>query len=246
MSTLGNRLAFRLGYRSILPAPTGSIEISELYQVLSLIDFDSTDTTDLVGMALDLLIEQFQRKPNITRTLQSFAEEILEPEGVFSKLRRGLDYSLQSGESLDFIGAIVGEDRQGRTDEEYRQAIEFRIYITNSDGTPDPFISAFQYFTQSENIRYKEVYPGRVQIYGDGSTVPAGIYLNLKSILPAGVALNVIMAPNITTPFAFALNSTGIGITGTGGFSSESWIDPGTGLRPGGRFATLITENTFF
>lgn len=105
-----------------------------------------TKTTNHVAEALDHLAEQFKGKSKIEAFLTAFASQIqdLEDAGFEMYLDRWIATS--EGIQLDGLGAIVGEDREGRGDEEYRLAILAQIQINFSEATPEDILLALTNF----------------------------------------------------------------------------------------------------
>lgn len=97
----------------------------------------ATEIQDHEQRARDNLIAQFQQKPDLEALLNSYIEQIQDLETVYFDLvdDRTLDSAI--GAQLDGIGDIVGEDRQSRSDADYRLAIRSRIIVNNSTGTTE-------------------------------------------------------------------------------------------------------------
>lgn len=96
-------------------------------------------TTHVVE-ALENLIDQFKDKPKIAATLTSWLNQIQELELVLSDLLTETTITTSIGQHLDNIGAIVGEPRSGRDDDQYRIAISARILLNKSSGTIEDVI----------------------------------------------------------------------------------------------------------
>ena len=62
-------------------------------------------------------------------------------------LNRWIDTAV--GVQLDGVGAIVGEAREGRGDDEYRLAIKARIQINFSEATPEDILTALVNFYEA-------------------------------------------------------------------------------------------------
>jgi photosystem II stability/assembly factor-like uncharacterized protein len=97
-----------------------------------------TEKTTHAAEAKAKLVEQFRGKPGFEGLLDSYLEQIQELEGVFFDLLSIVtDPDSQTGAQLDLIGRIIGEDRKGKTDAVYLQAIKARRIINRASGTVD-------------------------------------------------------------------------------------------------------------
>jgi hypothetical protein len=105
-----------------------------------------TKTTDHVTEALEHFVEQFKGKPNLSALMTAFVNQVQDLEDACYELytERWIDTAV--GVQLDGLGAIVGEDREGRGDEEYRLAIKAQIQINFSEATPEDILTALTNF----------------------------------------------------------------------------------------------------
>lgn len=90
------------------------------------------------------------------------------------------------GQQLNRLGAIVGEPRSGRDEEEYRQAIQTRISVNRSGGEPERIIEFLRRIAGADQVLYKEEYPAKIEIFvgGDVSFEQAR---RVRDLVPAGV-----------------------------------------------------------
>jgi hypothetical protein len=93
-----------------------------------------------VSEALDNLVQQFKGSGTLQLFITSWVNEVQELEGVWFDLLNDRWIVTAVGEQLDGLGSIVGESRQGRSDEVYRVAIQARIAINKGSGTPEEII----------------------------------------------------------------------------------------------------------
>ena len=117
-----------------------------------------SQTTAHVTEALDNLLQQFKDKPNLQALLTSYVDQIQDLEDAFYGLMTGQWLDNAEGAQLDRTGDIIGEDRQGRYDEDYRLALRARIKINLCEGTPEEIIDIFLLLTESA-VELKEYYP---------------------------------------------------------------------------------------
>jgi len=77
---------------------------------------------------------------------------------------RGLDTA--GGVNLDRIGQIVGADRQGNTDEDYKIIISGQIAGNNSDGTARDLLAITKILMADEflTVAIKELFPAKVAV----------------------------------------------------------------------------------
>jgi len=97
-----------------------------------------TEKTTHVDEAVLLPVEYFRGKPKLAAFLTAFVNQLQELEAVFFDLleERWLDSAI--GAQLDGLGFIVGTERLGLDDTDFRAAIRARIRLNLSSGTiPD-------------------------------------------------------------------------------------------------------------
>lgn len=126
-----------------------------------------TQITDHSDAAVARLAEQFKEKTRISGLIQAFIDQYQLTENMFFDLLNFRSINSAVGAQLDILGAIVGEDRRGRTDEPYRKAIVAKIGINTSKGTPEEVIAIFKFVTNATRVFYLETYPGEIEIYSD-------------------------------------------------------------------------------
>jgi hypothetical protein len=98
---------------------------------------------DHVASALSRLIEQFKGKPNFEASISAQAEPCQTVEAALQQLSMLPSVENAFGAQLDNLGAIVGEERQGATDGDYRLHIKARIAANRSSGTPEDLYTVF-------------------------------------------------------------------------------------------------------
>lgn len=125
--------------------------------------------TDRVDNALDRLITQFKGKPNIETLLTAFVDQNQEKEDALFGVLNNRWVDTAVGDQLDGLGAIVGQIRGGRTDAQYRLAIQAKIAINTSKGTANEVITIYSLVTGATIVQIYEYFPGHVEIYGNAS-----------------------------------------------------------------------------
>ena len=115
-----------------------------------------------VEVAQDYLLSQFRHKPNILKILEVYINQVQEIELEYFSLLDSLGIESAVDFGLDLIGKEVGELRQARNDDDYRDAILTRIFINNSSGTPEEVIASTLQITKADTVKYSEQYPAGV------------------------------------------------------------------------------------
>jgi hypothetical protein len=145
----------------------------------------------------------------------------------------GFDVSTAIGVQLDLLGRIVGEPRNGRTDDQYRIWIQAKIRVNRSSGTIEDLIDIFSILTGDQAIvTVVEYYPAKITVKLNGVDIPYPSDLNamLKLARKAGVGSN--LEYSTFPPGAHGFVFSG----GTGlGFPNAS-LTPGSG----GKFAGVV------
>jgi len=159
-----------------------------------------------VAEALALLIEQFKRSDNLKALITVFATQVQDLENATNQLLifRSLDRA--SGEQLDGLGDIVGIARGGRSDESYRDAINTKIILNTSHGEPERLLTGLRFFTGGTFVRIIEYYPASAALFTNG-VITSTLQKQMEAIAPAGVNLDIVVAPETTTVFSFATES---------------------------------------
>lgn len=172
-----------------------------------------------------LLLAQFRDKPRLEALLQSFLAEVQELENQAFAVAAYRQLDLAFGVQLDILGAIVGEGRNGRTDESYRNAIRVRILINDSDGQVETLIAIADLYESVElnggSVVVKEYQPAALTVtLLDHITVDAsGLVERLRQAKAAGVRLDLVYLPTGDVTDSFTLSD-----------ASSPSSDPDTGL----------------
>lgn len=105
--------------------------------------------TALTQEGLDRLLEQYKGKENIETLLTMYLDSVQEFEDAVFAVKLAFMLEDAVGEQLDFLGAIVGEGRNGKEDELYRVWIGVRIRLNRSFGTPTDVIECLRLATDA-------------------------------------------------------------------------------------------------
>lgn len=195
---------------------------------------------DIVERCLALVVEQFESSD----TMLSMFSDILTPgqeiEFTLWDLMQTKNIASVTGDRLDIIGAIVGEERNFRDDETYRTAIYSRILLNRSSGQPEMLLMGLKILTNFITSHYQEIYPGKVYItFSTIYTIPSSLPEELQKLAPAGVQLFLQYLPVEEPYFAFASDAGFPQFPNTKGFSEHNYLESGKEI--GGMITELIT-----
>lgn len=147
-----------------------------------------------------LLPEQYKNATNLNAILSIFASECDELEIVFSQLKNILNLENAIGATLDLIGDIVVEKREGRDDDAYRKGIKFKIFKNSSKGFVEDISKILKFITEADLVVYSDNPPAAYTIYTNGLNLPADLNKIMDKLSAAGVSL-IIYASDGETPF---------------------------------------------
>jgi len=194
---------------------------------------------------LERLITQWQDKPNVVGLFTSYLDSINELEDVYFQLleERSLDTAI--GAQLDNIGLIVGEPRDGRSDNDYRDGISLRVAINASDGTEPRVVELLKLLSGAETAVYQENFPAGViiKLEGPETSVSQTVLDELKNILGATITAELSFVTFMDPPFVFEGDSTGEGFADVS-TNSEFQLVTDTGFNIGlSNGGTLVVFN---
>ena len=158
----------------------------------------------LTTEALGRLAGQFQATPKLKGMLEAIIgplDDVLTDIDAL-KNQRWIDTAI--GLQLDGCGEIVGELRQGRDDDAYREAIRFRVFVNISNGTPNDLMRGLAYLVGGDDEQYLEAYPATSILFTDGADVPTGIQVQIQDLAPAGVSTVQVCVSYTEKPFRFS------------------------------------------
>lgn len=153
----------------------------------------------------------------LERDLDPVSLQVQEVEDALWAVWSGRGVGTATGHTLDLLGRIVGEDRQGESDALYRIRIRARIQANLSDGTWDDLhrVAAILLDTQwpLATVTGTEIYPAAFQYRIDGITIAPSLLTILRSFLRsirgAGIELRFgWSAGPLSDAFTFAVGST--------------------------------------
>lgn len=142
--------------------------------------------------ALERLISQFRDKTKIRGFLSGLVQEFQNLEDVAWDLYSKRNLTDAPSDFLNIIGEIVGESRNGRTDEQFRIRIIAKIGRNTSKGTSENIITVFNLLTNSAKSQFYPYHPAHVMLYADHditSLDTSDIYDFTQLVCAAGVKL---------------------------------------------------------
>jgi len=95
---------------------------------------------DYEASAESLVLPAF-KETNITGVVKSLVSPLQEISDTSYQVAGAYDVRTAVGVQLDSVGKLLNVDREGMTDDEYREKIKARLLINNSKGTSSDFIS---------------------------------------------------------------------------------------------------------
>lgn len=116
--------------------------------------------TDHADVGAANIIERY-RKPLVLGLLRSWLDEVQEIEDALHAMLTGI-----IGRQPDVVGRIVGQPRDGRTDEMYWLWIRARIRANRSSGRTSEIIAIAQTLGVPA-LRYEEFYPATFVLHAD-------------------------------------------------------------------------------
>ena len=204
---------------------------------------------ELKELAVSRLTGQFGSSKNLHGLIQALVgpfDDALELSGLI-KSNRWVDSA--EGVQLDGCGFIAGEERLGRDDEEYREAIKFKIRINRSNGTPKDLISAIRYLTKPSDCQYMEAYPATAMLFTDGLFVKNTIQKLIQAMAPVAIAEAPIFVSFAGRPFRLESTPKGADFALSDGSSfgvsdSDLEVTGGyTDLDKGARLGGLVSSD---
>ncbi len=150
--------------------------------------------------ARDMVIEQFKRSQKFNDWLGVYIDQVQGLEDALWQLytERGVDTA--EGAQLDVLGVIVGQDRLGLEDEDYRTRIKVRIRLNRASGIADDIYDVFGLMlgNQIGAVDLQEVYPAGliVQMNEYVDTSASVLAAILKEARGAGIDTSLVWLPS--------------------------------------------------
>jgi len=141
--------------------------------------------TDHSDAAVARLPEAHKDKENIELLITAVAAQTQEAENAWWQLFAERQIDTAIGQQLDDIGAIVGEARQGRSDDDYRRYICTRISANNSEGRISDLVRVARSVLNDDSltIRFEAQYPAGLVLHVESGLLDDGVASILVSFM---------------------------------------------------------------
>ncbi len=122
-----------------------------------------------VQEGINHLIDLFRDGPRNQATLEATLEQVQELEDAIWSVYEGFDPATAEGHALNLLGALVGEPRLGRDDDDYRAGIRVRVLINYSNGKPEELYAILvgmfpEGLSPFPNISITESFPAHIDV----------------------------------------------------------------------------------
>jgi len=142
---------------------------------------------DVVDTGLNRLTWDLTEKENIEKLFTLFLSEVQKIEDTLLDILDIKDIDTAVGVQLDNIGMIIGVERLGKGDDEYREEIRFKISISTSNGTYQTIYDIIKTFTESDRLNITPSSIAFATLYFNGKkNTGSQLYDLLNEIKPAG------------------------------------------------------------
>jgi hypothetical protein len=120
---------------------------------------------NLIQEAESLILNQFAKSQKLKGLILGLVKPFQDALDSIESLHYGRYVDQANGETLDIIGQLVGQPRNGLDDENYRPWIKVRIHLNNCSGTPDSVLTilAILFDSTTTNVRMEELPPKSVR-----------------------------------------------------------------------------------
>lgn len=124
------------------------------------------ETTEHGDQGVARLIAQYPGKPRLEALLRIYLDEVQQIEVALFDLATDRFLDVAIGAQLDGIGDIVGQERQGLSDVDYRPLLRARVQANRSEGTvPDIYEVAVATLDGSiGDVRIEQKFPAGVHV----------------------------------------------------------------------------------
>jgi len=127
-------------------------------------------------------------KEDIKKFLSIFLEELQEIEDAMVDLAQQKSIDIAEGVWLDYIGQVLGIERQGLDDPAYRKRLKFKVSVNTADGTPNIISDIVRQYTESSEVEIYRSGTAFFSLYFNGKeNTGSDLYGLMLDITPAGV-----------------------------------------------------------
>lgn len=170
----------------------------------------TTQITNHVAQAKARLKEQFKEKTKYVALLEALVAPCQDIEDALWQLfsERWIDTAV--GDQLDNLGTVIGQDRAGLSDDNYRAYLRARIAANKSNGTVEDLIRITELIVNDEaaHIVVEQQFPAAVVVKVEDAAASVAtsdaLIAFLKLAKAAGVRVILEYWGHATEPFSFA------------------------------------------
>lgn len=189
--------------------------------------------TDHVSRGVARLIERY-RLPMTSALLASWLHEVQVLEDALWQLATERSVLTAYGATLDLLGEIVGQPREGRDDDTYRVWIAARMLVQRSSGTTTDILAIARKLLPDNTIVLREHYPAAFTLEVGGTTSLVG--LQIAQLIRPAVAAGVRFAAtwsNAGWPGVFTFAPADVPVPDSPmGFDAGRWVYASDGENP--------------
>lgn len=161
-------------------------------------DEEAYHVPDVVEKALLDDLRQFRNSINMRNVTVVLLQKVQELEDVVYSLNVDRRLDTASGVHLDVYGKLVGEERRGLSDAEYRKFIKARIQTNLSEGEIDRILFILETITGADSVEYFPGYPASFIVQFAVDSVPLNntladrISVQITEATGAGIGAQVV------------------------------------------------------
>jgi hypothetical protein len=154
-----------------------------------------------------------RRTPRVVQIVQAVTRPLQALEDLQLDLRGALLLDTATGGWLDRLGRIVGEPREGATDQDYRRFIRARLLINASEGGIAQVIRIAELLTDTGVVQYSDAFPAGyglllVTSAPPSATLQARIRDRVERATASGVGVSLVAGgPSLDTIFRLDLSA---------------------------------------
>lgn len=139
--------------------------------------------------------ERFKGKTKFLALLDAFAKQAQEVEDAYQQLYTLRNIALGTGDTLDQIGDVIGQPRNGLSDNDYKPYLYARVATNNSQGLVDDLIRIVRAIAADSDatieVEQFAVATVVVRLLDPGTSYPASLFAAAISFLREAVAAGV-------------------------------------------------------
>lgn len=178
----------------------------------------------------DRLLQQYKDATSVgvREVVAEGSNEVQDVNNALASFDSQLNVATATGKPLELLGKLVGEYRQGRSDDVYRIWVSAKIRINRSNGTIEDIIDIFRILTSSlATVVITEYQPASITVKISGFNVssPNDFLAVLRLARKAGVGYRLEYS---TGAYGFGFRFAG-GVVGGGRGFPDAVLTPGSG-----------------